>query len=273
MLKKFSLRLTNSDWLALILVLGLLLVVSKFGGVVGLSIVSALLIIFLLLEQHRRVLEQIARRGSDYKQTEALFHLFQQINPRRRLPPTRGWAISPDFACLILDTIAQSKPANILDLGGGVSTLVAGYASEKYVPSAKIVALEHDAAYVPQIVGYISEHGLEKNAQVIHVPLTTVAISGHATPWYDLSKISARLPSVDLLIVDGPPERLGSQARYPAVPLLYPKLSQQAVILVDDAASPEMRVIIKRWQEEYPDLVAQSYPAEKGAVLLRRVAK
>ena len=77
--------------------------------------------------------------------------------------------------------------------------------------------------------------------------------------------------SPDLLIVDGPPGIAGELARYRALPLLYDRLSDEAVIIRDDAQRDEEQPIVALWLEQFDDLTAKSLPSEKGTVILRRL--
>src|ERR687891_1928258 len=67
---------------------------------------------------------------ADYPQTETLSSLLAVLRPRAPFPPFRGWAISPDFAVLLLTQVLTRRPARVVELGSGVSTLVLGYALE-----------------------------------------------------------------------------------------------------------------------------------------------
>src|SRR5205085_2888729 len=89
-------------------------------------------------------------------------------------------------------------------------------------------------------------------------------VSDEVFNWYDLEQ--AKLPdSIDMLVVDGPPGHINPDARYPAGPELFHKLSRDAHIFLDDANRPDEVAVIKLWRGLYPDLGVRSLPAEKGA--------
>lgn len=70
--------------------------------------------------------------------------------------------------------------------------------------------------------------------------------------WYDPSFADEIPGAIDLLLVDGPPERTSEFARYPALPLLEHRLSSNAVVLLDDARCQDESAIIKNWTREFP---------------------
>ncbi|HZL04081.1 MAG TPA: hypothetical protein VFE45_01440, partial [Coriobacteriia bacterium] len=66
-----------------------------------------------------------------YQQVEALIGLYETLDIGLPLPPMRGWPASPDFARELACVIAETRPQTIVEIGSGVSTLVAGYALKK----------------------------------------------------------------------------------------------------------------------------------------------
>ena len=55
-----------------------------------------------------------------------------------------------------------------------------------------------------------------------------------------------------MLVIDGPPQAAGTQARYPAGPLLFPRLAPGAAVYLDDAARSDEQAILRRWRSEFP---------------------
>jgi hypothetical protein len=76
-----------------------------------------------------------------------------------------------------------------------------------------------------------------------------------------------------MLIIDGPPGLTQELARYPALPILLRMLSDDAVILLDDASRTDEAKIVKLWQKEFTDFIIEEIEAEKGAVVLHRRAQ
>jgi len=87
--------------------------------------------------------------------------------------------------------------------------------------------------------------------------------------WYE-NRLPQKMPSIDLLIVDGPPQDIQEMARYPALPMLYNLLSSSATIIVDDTMRKDERETVRGWIAEYEDLECEWLDTEKGTAVLRR---
>lgn len=202
------------------------------------------------------------------QQLEALDGLYWRTGlPRGALPPSRGWAGSPDFLCHIADTIMERRPEMILECGSGVSTIVIAQCC-KLLGGGKVISLDHDPVFGQKTRERLAALDLQDFAEVKVLPLTDQSISGESFKWYDLS--ATELPEgIDLVVVDGPPAMLTSpEGRYPVGPLVFPSLSKQGVALFDDTNRPGERNVLARLAKEFPQLRAQRLFAEKGCVLL-----
>jgi predicted O-methyltransferase YrrM len=202
-----------------------------------------------------------------YRQMEALFSLYSTLQFRFPLPQMRGWPVSPDFASILVSHILEYKPATIIELGSGISTLFCGYALEK-AGGGKIISLEHDAAYLVKSQKMVEQHGLSAQIQLIHAPLTQITLQNKQWIWYDLPVLPA-VSAIDLLIVDGPPSSLQEEARFPAVPLLKKYFTPQTVIFLDDAGRPDETKTVKRWLEDLPNYQVEGLETEKGIAILK----
>jgi len=273
--QKMALHLRHKDWIAAgiftVVLTGLFFLVATASGLwekSALLFVAVCLVTLITFEGFRRIEMWMKMSEYDYQEIESMLYLSQQISFRQPLPSMRGWAVSPDFAVLILRCIRDCHPAVIVDLGSGVSTLISGYVLEQ-LGQGEVFGFDHEPSYGAKTRKEIAKHQLEKWAKVIDAPLAPLTLTGRTWQWYDLSKFE--LPaSIDLLIVDGPPDRLQALSRYPAVPALAERLSRKAVILVDDVNGKDEREIIARWLKEYPDFSCERVGTEKGAAVLRR---
>jgi predicted O-methyltransferase YrrM len=218
----------------------------------------------LQLERTRRA------QARDYRQVEALFSLFKVLEIRHPLPPMRGWALSPDLALFLVGLILERKPRCVLETGSGISTLVAAYALEK-VGSGRIVSLEHDASFAAASAVKVRRHGLERFASVRHAPLRQIELEGRSWLWYDAALLDD-VAAADLVLVDGPPGDTQRLARYPALPVLMPRLSPDAIVVMDDYRRKDEREIASRWLRQFQDFEAREVEAEKGAIVLSRRA-
>jgi predicted O-methyltransferase YrrM len=172
--------------------------------------------------------------------------------------------VRPDFATLLVSEVSKHRPACVVELGSGLSTLILGYALEAW--NGHLWSIEHEAGYARQTQLAVVQHELDKRVTVVHAPLEPWAVSGR--PWYGRRWL-ADVPPIDLVVVDGPPGTLCPLARYPALSVLAPHLAPGAVIVVDDAAREDERAMVRRWVDEHPEMTATNVETEQGAVVLR----
>ncbi|OPZ76069.1 MAG: hypothetical protein BWY79_01797 [Actinobacteria bacterium ADurb.Bin444] len=204
-----------------------------------------------------------------YKQIEAMFTTFLALRWRAPLPPLGRWSASPDFLALLARTCFRIRPATVVELGTGVSTVVLGYCAE-CLGTVRIVSVDHQDEYAASTQAMLKEHGLARQADVRVGELKPVAVGEETFSWYDPSVFHG-LDRIDLLIIDGPPvSEAAPHARFPALPVLYPRLAEGAVVLLDDAARTSEKESTTRWQAMFPDLQVETMPLEKGAAVMTR---
>ena len=232
---------------------------------------GSLLLVLLILIYRKLIINYVESKtlaNNGFAQTESLFYLYSRLQLRKSLPRMRGFAISPDFANLIVDHVLLEKPEVIVECGAGISTLINGYLLEQ-LGQGQVFALEHDGEFSRRTAAELGRHGLSAQASVIHAPLQSFQIEGKTWKWYS-EKGWSELPAIDFLIVDGPPAFLQAQARYPALPLLMEKLKPGAVVLVDDCVRQEDRQTVEQWIRQVPGWDLEWIRTEKMAALLRR---
>ncbi len=205
-----------------------------------------------------------------YRQIEALLAIHSQVRFRAVPPALGGWAISADFGAVLLRWIQEHRPRTILDLGGGASTILAGYCLEQ-LGRGQVVAVDHSERFAAATAADIRRHGLESVAAVRHAPLMDLSIEGEIWPWYDRA-VFADLNEIDLLIVDGPPQHNNprAMARYPALPVLYERLNADALILIDDAARSHEQQMTASWLRLFGVDRIEAPRTEKGTLVLRK---
>jgi len=220
-------------------------------------------------EQQRGIYHQLRERAKqDYRQIEALSSMMQFVKLNRPLPPMRNWAISPDMNNIIISEILNINPAVIVECGSGTSTIIAAYVLME-LERGKLYSLENEQEYADKNQRLLEAHGLSDRAEVVYAPLIEVTLGEKTWLWYE-NRLPPDMPSIDLLIVDGPLGSIHEMARYPAVPMLYGLLSPSATIIVDDTIRKDEREIVKAWMEEFGDLECQWMDTEKGTAVLRR---
>jgi hypothetical protein len=175
------------------------------------------------------------------------------IAPRAPMPALGGWSLDADIMHLIARLVWERRPELIVECGSGSSSVWLGY----FVRSCgvgRIVALEHDEGYLASSRDLVRGHGLDDVVEIRHAPLEPWSDGrGETYHWYGISGLDD-LSGIGLLVVDGPPMATGPQARYPAGPLLVPRCTEDAVIVLDDTNRADEKASSDRWLREWPDL-------------------
>ncbi|MGL5859013.1 MAG: class I SAM-dependent methyltransferase [Angustibacter sp.] len=204
-----------------------------------------------------------------FQQIESTFNLYAQLPVAGLMPAMRGWAISPDLMVVLVEIVRQRRPAVIVELGSGSSTVWLAQAARIFSPETRIISIEHNEAWVRTVAARLDAHGLGGWADVRHAPLCDQQIDGRTSPWYDPAAWKD-LVDIGLLLVDGPPKATATEARRPAIPSLTPSLSQDAVIVMDDADRDDEQRIADRWLELLPEYSRLDLRVEKRATVLFR---
>lgn len=233
-----------------------------------------IVLIALQVEVYRRLQGQCndhfhvlsAASAQNYGQLEALFSLFALLDIKDPLPPMRSWAISPDYANLLLSVIKENRPNIVVETGSGVSTLIAAYAL-KQLGCGRLISFEHDREFALKTGQRIERHKLKDIAMVIYAPLKLMTVGDKEFLWYDVKEID-ELGPIDLLIIDGPPGYIQPLSRYPALPILEKCMNGDGLIVLDDAHRNDEKEIINLWLDKYRDLEVEFISTEKGAAIL-----
>jgi hypothetical protein len=222
--------------------------------------------VFRRTDQLKRAVDRRFRQ--QFRQMQCLQALQQDIALARSLPPAGGKAASPDFLKLLADHILREKPEVIVECGSGLSSVVASRCLQLN-GKGRLFSLEHMEGFAEQTRRELDRQDLGNWACVLDAPLEPRQFNGRTFNWYR----SRELPDlpIDLIIVDGPPARTGTSPRYPAGPVLFPRLTARGVVLIDDAGRPEELAVIDAWRREFPGLHFRSdlQEFEKGFCMAR----
>ena len=239
------------------------LLVPDVSGSILLGLALLILAGFALELYRRGELDRIAT----VRQVQALVGLHTVLRPRRPLPTFTGWAASPELVSTLVRLIQDHRPLHVLELGSGASTVVMAYALER-LGAGRVTAVDHDDQYAAETQRELSAHGLEAFASVVTAPLANQAMDGTSWMWYDLGNAGGE--QIDILVVDGPPRETQSMARYPALPMLYDRLTDGALIVLDDAFRDDEQEALKRWLDAYPEFSLSYQESAKGIAILSR---
>ena len=241
------------------------LLVLVLIGIAGLAWFS-----FLLYKKGRRNSEKVIREinkvsnelkksiSNSYYQSEAYAQLIQLLDFKSALPTTRGWAASPDLLLTIYETISRTKPLLVVELGSGVSTLVAAKSGAK-----KVVSLDGSKEYAEKTRELLKEHRV-RGVDVRYAALLPYV---NGLTWYDVSTIKD-LKKIDLLIVDGPPGNNNAESRYPALKEFKDKLSPKAIVILDDVKRDGERKLAEDFAATLPNHELVILNHEKGTAII-----
>jgi hypothetical protein len=184
-----------------------------------------------------------------------------------RLLSPDPWEMDAVFAERLLALLDEGRE-RVVELGSGHSTLLIARRLEE-AGRGRVVSVDHLAEYVDRTRAWLREAGLEHRAEVVHAPIEERDVEGRRLPWYAAAPLEAALPDgIDLLVVDGPSDRVGRDARWPAVPLLAGRLARDAAILMDDGDRPAERRAAADWRARL-DARIRYLPGGRGGWLLR----
>jgi len=240
----------------LISILGLLAYLFKSNRVLGtkLSKVDTHLKKSLTLSQVEKAIAKSEK--SNFQLFESYLQLLQLLNLKEAIPPTRSYAASPDLLLELLRIVRAAKPTLVVELGSGVSTLII---SKSLDPQSSLISIDHSEEFAGLTRKLLSDHGAE-NTEVLVAPIDP------ETNWYGLNGLQ-ELNGVDLLVIDGPPQSIGIDARHPAIYFL-PKLSSQATVVIDDANRDSERRLAEIFAESMPSHSLTFLKHEKGTAVI-----
>ena len=162
------------------------------------------------------------------------------------LPHLGSWKADAAFLHRIVDTIELTRPATVVELGAGASTLICARALALH-GGGRLVSYDQHAPFVTATSDWLASHDL--HADLRHAPLDA-RVEGWPGNWYRLDEIP---PTIDLLIIDGPPWTEHPYVRG-AAEILFERLNPGGMILLDDGARPGERVIARRWRRRWPGI-------------------
>lgn len=175
-----------------------------------------------------------------------LWRVGRLLPQHAQVPLPGDWAVTTSTLVPMLNEIGRNaERRTILECGSGTSTIWLAFAV-KHRGHGHIYALEHDPEFAKATREFLRVNDLEAWATVVDAPLVELTVGAEPYRWYDLRDLHD-LPPVDLLFVDGPPATAGRKARYPAFPLLSPRLSRDAWVVLDDTVREEEQEIASTW--------------------------
>ncbi len=188
------------------------------------------------------------------REVEGLHQLFGRFRPRAPMPSSGQWALNPTDLLALLHLVEQRRPAVVVELGSGTSSIWIGYALEKL--GGRLISIDHEPEYADRTRRMVAAHGLQTVVEVRDAPLRPIEVRDEPYDWYDVDAL-ADVDGIDLLVVDGPPGSTGPMSRYPALDMLRHKLSRTAAVFLDDLSRADEQETLRRWAEENPGMTVE----------------
>jgi|TARA_B110000908_G_scaffold170022_1_gene228478 predicted O-methyltransferase YrrM len=225
-----------------------------------------------------------------------------------------GWPISSEIGLFLLSLIHENQYDCIIEFGSGTSTLmfaqallnksagvalalensagsvindgaevsaIAEYSPSEHDVPKRIVSFEHHKKYLEETTKLLRRQNVEGIVDLVHAPLVSTTIDGEEHLYYDCAKKIEAIASAFkagtarfLVLVDGPPQQTGENARSPALHFLLQHLSTHKIdILIDDYKRPAEKRMAERWQTMLDSRAlshsGEEVVSEKGGFLLR----
>lgn len=180
-----------------------------------------------------------------------IISILPQLDIRGVIPPFphQGFEITGEEAVFLFHFIRRQRPKVIMELGSGSSTVLFA-AALRANGTGHLISIESDSAHAKHTAALLEQAELSDRVQLVAAPLVDLTLNGRNFQWYDLGPLLRTLAEkIDLLFVDGPPGRVQSLSRFPALPILLPHLSQRAAIIVDDGAREDEVRMVEMWRE------------------------
>lgn len=166
--------------------------------------------------------------------------------PDDALPHLGSWKADTRFLTHIVDAIEALRPATVVELGCGASSLVIARALQKF-GGGRLVSYDQHQEFVAATGEWLAGQGVA--GEIRHAPLG-LPPGDWPGLWYQLADVPG---DIGLLVIDGPPWALHPLVRG-AAESLFPRLADNAMILLDDAARPGERLVARRWKQRWPGI-------------------
>ena len=182
------------------------------------------------------------------------------------MPRPGTWAASEDYLLWLAGFVLEHRPALVVDVGSGQSSVWMAGAMRTAGYAGKVVAIDHEPEFAEGTRALARRQGVSDWLDVRCVELLPQTIDGRSCTWYDPSVLDG-LDGINLLSIDGPPGKGNPEARWPALPLLRDRLAPGAAVVLDDMIRVDEQAIADDWHARYPELTRVNHAFEKGAAV------
>lgn len=215
-------------------------------------------------------IDKIHRSNDDAYALQIIHKLF----PESCYLPFTPFSLNPYTIIHILNDILFNDRKQIVEFGGGISTIIISRFIKVNNLNTKILSIDNNESWQKIIFKEVEKYDCSNNLSQI-----CCNIVEHENKdlkvydndfWYDYKKVKNSIDKletkIDLVIVDGPSTSTSKFVRYPALPTIQSKLATSTSIFLDDIKRPAEKEILEKWN----DLIKGKLTFEKmyGTIIL-----
>lgn len=163
------------------------------------------------------------------------------------------WSLGARSIAFVMSSLAEERPAVIIEFGSGASTVCIARLAAQMDPSPTVISIEQDEEQVARTRSLLKRlPPSDLNIHLIHAPLVRAEHPGRQTSRYAIPKGALEHAlggsPVGMVLVDGPAAEDG--ARYETIPLVRHHLTPGALVLLDDALRDGELEVARRWARD-----------------------
>lgn len=201
--------------------------------------------------------ETVSKQDLLAKNSEDSMAIIQLLKmfPEEFFFPLTKWSLSPKEILHLCNEIIVNKKKNIVELGGGFSTICIAQLIKIKKLDTKFYCVENNEEWANELQNYITINGLSSFVKIIIAPLSDVPkkyAKENQAIWYDtkiLDDTFSQFNNIDVLLVDGPFGGITPFARFSALPYFKDKLAPNFVIFLDDSYRVHESLIVSDWEK------------------------
>ncbi|NEX22618.1 class I SAM-dependent methyltransferase [Thiorhodococcus mannitoliphagus] len=189
-----------------------------------------------------------------YRELVDLAALQRLVPLTRAYHPWSSFAMRPSAISLLINEVYLNGAMQIIECGVGLSTVYTLAATRGR--GVRIIGIDDDANWIENIRHACIDEGFDEACyDFICAPIRPYSGSTEQS-WYDVEVIQDfmndhSISNVDLLVVDGPKNKLCEQARMPALPELRRFLNSDHLVVLDDIQRSSETAIAKSWAQSF----------------------
>lgn len=201
----------------------------------------------------------LARQLFDHVKPDVVMEIAAMSSLRERAPkigvspPMTRFSMEPSAILAVVENVVETGPGLIVELGSGASTIwIAGALA--HLGRGRLISYDHDPHYLSQTKAWLRANGLEDWVDLRLAEIKPrILEDGAEVCWYDIAQHEVE-EGIEILLVDGPPQGIGTAARLPALQHFRSRFAVGARIFVDDATRGEEKSMVEQWRGSEPRL-------------------